>query len=179
MQELANIIEAGFERRNELGDRSREAPLVHAVEQAIELLDSGAARVAEKRGADWHVNQWLKKAVLLSFRLSDNRVFEGATSNFYDKVPLKFTGYDAAQFAQAGVRVVPNALVRRGAFIAPNVVLMPCYVNIGANIGSGTMVDTWATVGNCPDRQERAFVGRCWNWRRAGARAGRPDHHRR
>lgn len=149
MQELANIIEAGFERRNELGDRSREAPLVHAVEQAIELLDSGAARVAEKRGADWHVNQWLKKAVLLSFRLSDNRVFEGATSNFYDKVPLKFSGYDAAQFAQAGVRVVPNALVRRGAFIAPNVVLMPCYVNIGANIGSGTMVDTWATVGSC------------------------------
>jgi len=149
MQELANIIEAGFERRNELGDRSREAPLVHAVEQAIELLDSGAARVAEKRGADWHVNQWLKKAVLLSFRLSDNRVFEGATSNFYDKVPLKFAGYDAAQFAQAGVRVVPNALVRRGAFIAPNVVLMPCYVNIGANIGSGTMVDTWATVGSC------------------------------
>jgi len=149
MQDLVNIIEDGFERRKSLGDKSRESKLVYAVEQAIELLDSGAVRVAEKQGADWHVNQWLKKAVLLSFRFSDNRVFEGRASNFYDKVPLKFANYDEAQFARAGVRVVPDALVRRGAYIAPNVVLMPCYVNIGANIGSGTMVDTWATVGSC------------------------------
>ena len=149
MQELVNIIEDGFERRKSLGDKTREAELVYAVEKAIELLDSGEVRVAEKQGADWQVNQWLKKAVLLSFRLSDNRVFEGRVSHFYDKVPLKFADYDAAQFAQTGVRVVPDALVRRGAYIAPNVVLMPCYVNIGANIGSGTMVDTWATVGSC------------------------------
>ena len=149
MQELVNIIEDGFERRKSLGDKTREAELVYAVEKAIELLDSGEVRVAEKTGADWQVNQWLKKAVLLSFRLSDNRVFEGRVSHFYDKVPLKFADYDAAQFAQTGVRVVPDALVRRGAYIAPNVVLMPCYVNIGANIGSGTMVDTWATVGSC------------------------------
>lgn len=149
MEDLAKIIEDGYDRRKNLGDRTREAELVYAVEQAIDLLDAGEVRVAEKQGSEWQVNQWLKKAVLLSFRFADNRVFEGRVSNFYDKVELKFANYDAAQFAQTGVRVVPDALVRRGAYIAPNVVLMPCYVNIGANIGSGTMVDTWATVGSC------------------------------
>jgi len=113
------------------------------------MLDSGAARVAEKIDGEWHVHQWLKKAVLLSFRLTENSVVDGSHSRFYDKVPLKYAGYTAEQFAADGVRVVPDAMVRRGAFVAPDVVLMPSYVNIGANIDSGTMVDTWATVGSC------------------------------
>jgi 2,3,4,5-tetrahydropyridine-2-carboxylate N-succinyltransferase len=121
-----------------------------AVEAAIGLLDTGALRVAEKRGAEWHVHQWLKKAVLLSFRLAPNAALAaGGGLNFYDKVPLKFAGWDERRFAAAGARVVPPATVRRGAFIAPNVVLMPSYVNIGAYVDSGTMVDTWATVGSC------------------------------
>ncbi len=114
------------------------------------LLDSGAARVAEK-GADgqWHVNEWLKKAVLLSFRLNDNVPIPSGYTQFYDKVGLKYAQHDAEQFRAEGVRVVPPAVVRRGAYIARNVVLMPSYVNIGAYVGEGTMVDTWATVGSC------------------------------
>ncbi|MDH3553249.1 MAG: 2,3,4,5-tetrahydropyridine-2,6-dicarboxylate N-succinyltransferase, partial [Gammaproteobacteria bacterium] len=109
----------------------------------------GEARVAEKIAGDWHVNQWLKKAVLLSFRLADNGVIVGAHSKFYDKVPMKYADYSAEDFKRDGVRVVPDAIVRRGAFVAPDVVLMPSYVNIGAFVESGTMVDTWATVGSC------------------------------
>ena len=147
MQELETIIEDAFERRSQgFDDRDR---LGKAVGEAIALLDSGAARVAEKRDSEWHVNQWLKKAVLLSFALSDNKVIESGHSRFYDKVPLKYTDYTAEQFAADGVRVVPDAIVRRGAFVAPDVVLMPSYTNIGAYIDSGTMVDTWATVGSC------------------------------
>jgi 2,3,4,5-tetrahydropyridine-2,6-dicarboxylate N-succinyltransferase len=120
-----------------------------AIDAAIDALDRGEKRVAEPDGDGWRVNQWLKKAVLLSFRLRDNRVIEGAHSRFYDKVPMKYGDYTEADFARDKVRVVPDALVRKGAYVAPNVVLMPSYVNIGAFIGSGTMVDTWATVGSC------------------------------
>ncbi len=149
MQSLIKTIETGFERRSQLGTAGDEAELTDAVAQAIALLDSGEARVAEKENGAWRVNQWLKKAVLLSFRLTDNAVIPGEHSNFYDKVPLKFADFGQEEFQAAGVRVVPDAIVRKGAYVAPGVVLMPSYVNIGANIDSGTMVDTWVTVGSC------------------------------
>ena len=149
MQSLIETIESGFERRGELGSAGEINELSDSVEQAIALLDSGEARVAEKKAGEWRVNQWLKKAVLLSFRLSPNEVMSGRYSNFFDKVPLKFADFEQEDFDAAGVRVVPDAIVRRGAYVAPGVVLMPSYVNIGANIASGTLVDTWATVGSC------------------------------
>jgi 2,3,4,5-tetrahydropyridine-2-carboxylate N-succinyltransferase len=147
MQALEAIIEQAFENR--AGGFDNKDEVEAAVAEAIAMLDSGAARVAEKRGADWHVNQWLKKAVLLSFALRDNEVIEGGHSRFYDKVPMKYADYTAEQFAADGVRVVPDAIVRRGAYVAQDVVLMPSYTNIGAYVDSGTMVDTWATVGSC------------------------------
>ena len=147
MQALEAIIEQAFENRAEGFDNKDEVEA--AVMEAIAMLDSGAVRVAEKRGSDWHVNQWLKKAVLLSFALRDNEVIESGHSRFYDKVPMKYADYTAEQFAADGVRVVPDAIVRRGAYVAPDVVLMPSYTNIGAYVDSGTMVDTWATVGSC------------------------------
>jgi len=147
MPTTQEIIDDGFERRHSLGES--EATLAGAVAEAIDMLDTGAARVAEPADDGWQVNQWLKKAVLLSFRLADNAVVDGGHARFYDKVPLKFAEFDEQQFMQSGIRVVPDAIVRRGACIAPDVVLMPSYVNIGAYIGSGTMVDTWATVGSC------------------------------
>jgi 2,3,4,5-tetrahydropyridine-2-carboxylate N-succinyltransferase len=147
MQELERIIEHAFDNRAQGFD---DRPVVEAaVADAITMLDSGKARVAEPRGDEWHVNQWLKKAVLLSFGLADNKVVESGYSRFYDKVPMKYADYTAQQFAADGVRVVPDAIVRRGAYVAPDVVLMPSYVNIGAYVDSGTMVDTWATVGSC------------------------------
>jgi 2,3,4,5-tetrahydropyridine-2-carboxylate N-succinyltransferase len=149
MTDLIDIVERGFERGGKTDSESERSELSQAVDAAITMLDTGEARVAEKIDGDWHVHQWLKKAVLLSFRLRDNGVIEGGHSRFYDKVPLKYADYDDRQFAADGVRVVPDAIVRRGAYVAPDVVLMPSYVNIGANIGSGTMVDTWATVGSC------------------------------
>jgi 2,3,4,5-tetrahydropyridine-2-carboxylate N-succinyltransferase len=149
MQSLIDTIDAGFERRADVGAASDETELSAAVSEAIAMLDSGEARVAERVNGDWQVNQWLKKAVLLSFRLYDNEVIAGTYSNFYDKVPLKFSKYDKSEFDNAGVRVVPDAIVRRGAYVARDVVLMPSFVNIGANIDSGTLVDTWATVGSC------------------------------
>jgi 2,3,4,5-tetrahydropyridine-2-carboxylate N-succinyltransferase len=147
MQALEAIIEQAFENRAEGFDNKDEVEA--AVMEAIAMLDSGAVRVAEKRGSDWHVNQWLKKAVLLSFALRDNEVIESGHSRFYDKVPLKYADYTAEQFAADGVRVVPDAIVRRGAYVAQDVVLMPSYTNIGAYVDSGTLVDTWATVGSC------------------------------
>ena len=122
-----------------------------AVETTLGLLDSGSCRVAEKSGDDWHVNQWLKKAVLLSFRLNDMVTISNGPggSSWWDKVPSKFDCWDAAAFSQAGFRAVPNCVVRRSAYIAPGVVLMPSFVNLGAYVDSGTMVDTWATVGSC------------------------------
>ena len=147
MQELAGIIEHAFDNRAEGFDN--RADVEAAVNEAIALLDSGSARVAEKKDGEWHVNQWLKKAVLLSFGLTDNKVVEGSHSRFFDKVPMKYADYSEEQFRADGVRVVPDAMVRRGAYVAPDVVLMPSYVNIGAYVDSGTMVDTWATVGSC------------------------------
>ena len=149
MTELIDIIERGFERGGKTDSDSERKELSRAVDAAIAMLDAGEARVAEKIDGDWLVHQWLKKAVLLSFRLKNNAVIEAGHSRFYDKVPLKYANYDEQQFAADRVRVVPDAIVRRGAYIAPDVVLMPSYVNIGANIDSGTMVDTWATVGSC------------------------------
>ena len=147
MQAPEQIIEQAFDNRAEgFADR---ASVAAAVDEALHMLDIGEARVAEPRADGWHVNQWLKKAVLLSFALSDNKVFESGHSRFFDKVPLKYADYTAGQFAADGVRVVPDAVVRRGAYVAPDVVLMPSFVNIGAYVGSGTMVDTWATVGSC------------------------------
>jgi 2,3,4,5-tetrahydropyridine-2-carboxylate N-succinyltransferase len=146
------IIEQAWEERAQLTPGSAPQALRNAVEQVIDQLDTGRLRVAEKIGPDWVVHQWLKKAVLLSFRLQDNRVLGGADDTglrYYDKVEPKFATYDAARFQAGGVRVVPPAMARRGAYIGRNVVLMPCFVNIGARIDEGTMVDTWATVGSC------------------------------
>jgi 2,3,4,5-tetrahydropyridine-2-carboxylate N-succinyltransferase len=148
-QTIAPIIEHAFDTRDSFNAQSAPSEVRAAVADAIALLNSGEARVAEKVNGSWHVNEWLKKAVLLFFKLHDNQVMPGAESTFYDKVPLKFTGYDAARFAKEGMRVVPPATVRTGTFIGSNVVLMPSYVNIGAYVDSGTMVDTWATVGSC------------------------------
>jgi len=149
MDEIIDVIESGYERKGRLDDPGEARRLADAVGRAIALLDAGEVRVAEPSDDGWRVNQWLKKAVLLSFRLADNRVCEGTYSRFFDKVPLKYADYSEADFARDGVRVVPDAIVRRGAHVAPDVVLMPSYVNIGAYVDRGTMVDTWATVGSC------------------------------
>ncbi|EKS68017.1 MULTISPECIES: 2,3,4,5-tetrahydropyridine-2,6-dicarboxylate N-succinyltransferase [Caballeronia] len=153
-QQLQSIIDTAWENRAELSPKAAPAEVREAVAHAIEQLDKGQMRVAEKRDGDWVVNQWLKKAVLLSFRLEDNAPMPagGASYNytqFYDKVPSKFANYTAEDFAAGGFRVVPPAIARRGSFIAKNVVLMPSYTNIGAYVDEGTMVDTWATVGSC------------------------------
>lgn len=147
MHDLEKIIDAAFEGRSEGFENRSEVEA--AVATAISYLDTGELRVAEKHGNDWHVNQWLKKAVLLSFALNDNDVIEGAHTRYFDKVPLKYADYSPEQFRADGVRVVPDAVVRRGAYVAKDVVLMPSYTNIGAYVDSGTMVDTWATVGSC------------------------------
>jgi 2,3,4,5-tetrahydropyridine-2,6-dicarboxylate N-succinyltransferase len=149
MSELKSIIENAFEQRADITPTSVSAEVKQAVETALSMLDNGTARVAEKIAGEWVVHQWLKKAVLLSFRINDNQVMDGAENRFFDKVPMKYANYSDAQFRAEGVRVVPPAAVRRGSYIAKNVVLMPSYVNIGAYVGEGTMVDTWATVGSC------------------------------
>jgi 2,3,4,5-tetrahydropyridine-2-carboxylate N-succinyltransferase len=148
---LAKTIDDAFEARNDIGP-STKGPVREAVEAALELLDRGEARVAEKQpDGIWRVNQWLKKAVLLSFRLNDMAVIGGGPGKaaWWDKVPSKFDGWGDNQFRAAGFRAVPGCVVRRSAYIAPNVVLMPSFVNLGAYVDSGTMVDTWATVGSC------------------------------
>lgn len=147
MQQLQHIIETGFARLPELD--LQDNILRQAVEEAINLLDSGKMRVAEKINGEWITHQWLKKAVLLSFRLNNNQVVEAGFTKFYDKVPLKFSDYSEADFAAGGFRVVPGALARKGSFVAKNAILMPSYVNIGAYVDEGTMVDTWVTVGSC------------------------------
>ena len=149
--ELAKIVDAAWERRAEIGLKTK-GPVRKAVAEAIALLDQGRARVAERQSdGNWHVHQWLKKAVLLSFRLEDTAVIKGGPGRavWWDKVPSKFDGWSKAQFQKAGFRAVPGAIVRRGAYIAPNVVLMPSFVNLGAYVGEATMIDTWATVGSC------------------------------
>ena len=149
MHDAQWIIENAWEDRAGLNPANVPGPLREAVEHAIAGLDTGRLRVAEKSGGEWITHQWLKQAVLLSFRMEDNRLLPGDSTNYYDKVAGKFANYDAAAFAAGGFRVVPPAMARRGAFIARNVVLMPSYVNIGAYVDEGTMVDTWATVGSC------------------------------
>ena len=150
MNTLEQIIDAAWEQRTEFSPKTAPAEVREAVAQVLSQLDAGTLRVAEKKDGQWHVNQWVKKAVLLSFRLEDNAVMPaGGFTQFYDKVPSKFANYTEADFAAGGFRVVPPAVVRRGAFIGKNVVLMPSYVNIGAYVDEGTMVDTWATVGSC------------------------------
>ncbi|MEO6092196.1 MAG: 2,3,4,5-tetrahydropyridine-2,6-dicarboxylate N-succinyltransferase [Novosphingobium sp.] len=150
MSEVEVAVEAAWDARDSVTPASGDVRTV--VEQALALLDSGAARVAEPDGAGgWKVNQWLKKAVLLSFRLNDNGVLPGSAAGApaFDKVPLKFAGWDEARFRAAGFRAVPGAVVRGGAFIGKGAVLMPSFVNIGAYVGEGAMIDTWATVGSC------------------------------
>jgi len=149
MSDIQKIIEDAFERRADITPSNADNTVRNAVNDALEMLDNGSARVAEKQDGDWVVNQWLKKAVLLSFRLNDNTIMPGSETNYYDKVEPKFASFTEADFDKAGVRVVPPATVRRGSYIAPSTVLMPSYVNIGAYVDSGTMVDTWATVGSC------------------------------
>jgi 2,3,4,5-tetrahydropyridine-2-carboxylate N-succinyltransferase len=147
--DLQAAIETAWERRAELGPATTGVDR-DAVEAALELLDAGAARVAEPGAAGWVVHQWLKQAVLLSFRLYPNAPMGGAGgAPVFDKVAMKFAGWDEKRFAASGVRAVPGAVVRRSAFIAPGVVLMPCFVNVGARVGEGSMIDTWSTVGSC------------------------------
>ena len=148
---LESTIDAAWERRSEISPATEDETR-DAVQHALNGLDSGELRVAEKRDGAWQVNQWLKKAVLLSFRLNDMATIPGGPGGntpWWDKVPSKFDGWGENRFRAAGFRAVPNCVVRHSAYIAPDVVLMPCFVNVGANVDSGTMIDTWATVGSC------------------------------
>ena len=156
---LARTIEAAWDNRAQLSQQSDDVR--GAVEKALAMLDSGEGRVAEPDGkGGWTVNQWLKKAVLLSFRLNDNQVMEGGSAGHpaFDKVPSKFAGWDDARFREAGFRVVPGAIAREGSYIAPDCVLMPSFVNIGAYVGKGTMVDTWASIGSCAQIGENCHI---------------------
>jgi 2,3,4,5-tetrahydropyridine-2-carboxylate N-succinyltransferase len=149
-QALQQTIEQAWENRTEFSPKSAPADVREAVSHVLAELDKGTLRVAQKDSGEWIVNQWIKKAVLLSFRLEDNIVMaSGDAMQFYDKVPTKFANFTAADFAQGGFRVVPPAVARRGSFIGKNVVMMPSFVNIGAYVDEGTMVDAWATVGSC------------------------------
>lgn len=147
--DLQRIIEQAWEGRTALSPASPDADLRNAVQTTLDGLDAGRLRVAEKKDGQWLVHQWVKKAVLLSFRLEDNRVLGNGPLQFYDKVPTKFDSYGERDFAEGGFRVVPPAVARRGAFIGRDVVLMPSYVNVGAYVDEGSMIDTWATVGSC------------------------------
>ncbi len=150
MQDLEQIINDAWERRTDLSKSEIDATLKPAIARVLDALEQGACRVAEPDGAGgWRVRQWLKKAVLLYFLTSANRIVDGGAMHAFDKVPLRFASATEADFAATGARIVPGALVRRGAHIAKDAVLMPSYVNIGAYVGAGTMVDTWATVGSC------------------------------
>ena len=151
MSQLQTIIEDAFERRADINPSTATPELRDAIASIMADLDSGKLRVASRKGdsQEWETHQWLKKAVLLSFRLDDNVLMDGSCTKYFDKVPPKFADYTEADFKAGGFRVVPNAIVRRGSFIGKNAVLMPSYVNIGAYVGEGTMVDTWATVGSC------------------------------
>ena len=143
------IIENAFEQRTEITPANVSVEIRQAVTETLNLLDNGTLRVAEKLDGDWVTHQWIKKAVLLSFRINENRLMDGGNTRYYDKVECKYSNYTEDDFAKAGVRVVPNAVARHGSFIAPGAILMPSYVNIGAYVDSGTMVDTWVTVGSC------------------------------
>src|SRR6478609_6152090 len=157
---LASIIDQAFEGRDKIGPKTKGA-VRKAVNSALDLLDTGKARVAEQNAdGQWQVNQWLKKAVLLSFRLNDMSVIPGGPgqASWWDKVPSKFEGWGENRFREAGFRAVPGAIVRRSAFIAKNVVLMPSFVNLGAYVDEATMVDTWSTVGSCAQIGKRVHI---------------------
>lgn len=149
MSDLQHIIEHAYENRNLLTSKTASQDVTEAVHSVIDGLDRGTFRIAEKIDGQWVTHQWLKKAVLLSFRILNNTKINAGFCQFYDKLPLKFTDYDSSDFESLGARIVPHAMIRRGAFIAKNTILMPSYVNIGAYIDEGVMVDTWATVGSC------------------------------
>ncbi len=149
MENLQAIIEQAFEKRADITPRNVDTPVKEAVCQVLEALDQGKIRVAEKQDQTWIVHEWIKKAVLLSFRIEDNHFMKGGFTNYYDKVASKYADHNSREFRDSGVRIVPPATARRGSYLAPNVILMPSYVNIGAYVDSGTMVDTWATVGSC------------------------------
>lgn len=149
MQALQHTIEQAFEQRQSITPADAPAEVRDAVGQVLIGLDQGTLRVAEKQDGQWVVNQWVKKAVLLSFRLQDNVLLEGGETRFFDKVPGKYADYTQADFERDGVRIVPPAMVRKGSYLGKNVVAMPSYVNLGAYVGEGTMIDTWATVGSC------------------------------
>ena len=149
MREIAEAIEAAFKVRADLKNTGPTPEARSAVSTAIAMLDTGEERVAEPTSAGWIVNEWLKKAVLLSFLFNENSVLTSGDTKYFDKVPGKFDNFDRTAFQAGGYRIVPPAMVRKGAYLGPNVILMPSYVNIGAYVGSGTMVDTWATVGSC------------------------------
>jgi 2,3,4,5-tetrahydropyridine-2,6-dicarboxylate N-succinyltransferase len=149
LKALESLIDAAFERRAELTPKNVPHEISVALDECLELLDSGRARVAEKLDGGWVVREWLKKAVLLAFRTRENRMVDAGYTRFYDKMPLKYAGVSEGELRAGGARIVPHAIVRKGAFIAPNAVLMPSYVNIGAYVDSGAMVDTWVTVGSC------------------------------
>jgi 2,3,4,5-tetrahydropyridine-2-carboxylate N-succinyltransferase len=149
MSKTQEIIESAFEKRTEIGPKTISADIKQAIDEVLAGLDAGSLRVAEKVDGDWKVNEWVKKAVLLSFRVQDNSVMDSGYTNYYDKVPSKFASFTEADFKAGGYRVVPPAAVRRGSYIASDVVVMPSFVNIGAYVDKGTMIDTWATVGSC------------------------------
>jgi 2,3,4,5-tetrahydropyridine-2-carboxylate N-succinyltransferase len=149
MHRFESVIDSAWERRNALDEKEIESTIRPAIDSVLDGLEAGELRVAEPDGAGWRVNQWLKKAVLLYFRVSANQVLPAEPAPFFDKVPMRFADFTDAKFRALGARAVPGAVVRRGACIAKDVVLMPSFVNIGANVGAGTMVDTWATVGSC------------------------------
>jgi 2,3,4,5-tetrahydropyridine-2-carboxylate N-succinyltransferase len=149
MSDIQQVIVDAFERRAELSPQQVDPEIRAAVMTTLQQLDDGTIRVAEKRDGCWQVNEWVKKAVLLSFCIQDNTLIDGGETRYFDKVASKYAHYQPEHFAQAGVRVVPPATARHGAYIAPGTVLMPSYVNIGAYVDTGTMVDTWATVGSC------------------------------
>ncbi len=158
--QLQTIVEGAFEKRDTIG-ASTSGEVREAVEAALDLLDSGALRVAERDAQNsWRVNQWLKKAVLLSFRLSDMSVIPGGPGDsvWWDKVPTKFQGWGESRFRAAGFRAVPGCMIRRSAYIAPGVVLMPCFVNLGAYVDADTMVDTWSTIGSCAQIGKRCHI---------------------
>ncbi|MFM2321889.1 MAG: 2 3 4 5-tetrahydropyridine-2 6-dicarboxylate N-succinyltransferase [Pseudomonadota bacterium] len=149
MTTLKTTIEQTYKKINTIYPETIDDSSKTAILAAIELLDKGELRVAEKQGNNWIVYEWLKQAILLSFRIRRNQLFDAGYTHYFDKIPLKFAAFDQQQFQQEALRVVPNACVRQGAYIAKNTVLMPCFVNIGAYIDEGSMIDTWATVGSC------------------------------
>lgn len=149
MNNIKDSIETAFVNKDEIGLQNAPKELIAAVSLTLDKLNNGEIRVAEKIDGHWVVNEWIKKAVLLSFKLNDNELVEGHFSQFYDKVPLKYKNYDKSFYQKQGVRIVPHAIVRHGAYIAKNSILMPSYVNIGAYIDESAMIDTWATVGSC------------------------------